>query len=102
MPRSKTGAGPGLNGAFSPPKKIKTNPRPGQNLVLKIDWTGANKTQDPAQDQGCTGHFISQTVKEIRNNPRLGQNSVLKIDWTGAYFGLGQILAQNNPKLGQN
>ena len=47
MPRSKTGAGPGLNGAFSP-KKVKSNPRPGQNLVLKIDWTGANfSTKQP-------------------------------------------------------
>ena len=44
MPRSKTGAGPGLNGALftSHTLKIKNNPRPEQNLVLKIDWTGAN------------------------------------------------------------
>ena len=59
MSQSKTGAGPVLNGAFFTFQKIKNNPRPGQNLVLKIDWSGA-------------------------------------------YFGLGQILAQNNPKLGQN
>ena len=38
MPRSKTGAGPELNGAFFPSQKIKNIPRPGQNLVLKIKW----------------------------------------------------------------
>ena len=27
---------------FTSQKRQKTNPRPGQNLVLKIDWTRAN------------------------------------------------------------
>ena len=44
MPRSKTEARPGQDrgctGHFSPLKKMKNNPRPGQNLVLKIDLTG--------------------------------------------------------------
>ena len=62
MPWSKTRAGSGLNEAF----KIKNNPRPGQNLVLKIDWTGAyfgpgqilvqNNTR-LVQDRGYMGHF---------------------------------------------
>ena len=48
MPQSKTGAGPGLNGAFFSLKEIRNNPRPGQDLVLKIDWTGANfNTKQP-------------------------------------------------------
>ena len=47
-------------------------------------------------------HMAFFSLKEIRNNPRPGQKLVLKIDWTGVYFGLGQILAQNNPTLGQN
>ena len=32
----------------------------------------------------------------------MGQNSVPRIDWTGIYFEPWQILAQNNPKLGQD
>ena len=83
MPRSKTGAGPGLNGAFFTSKKP---PRPGQNLVLKIDWIGAGP--------GLHGAFFC--LKEIRNNPIPGQNLVLNIDWTGANFSTKQ------PKTGAN
>ena len=54
----------------------------------------------PVRDRGCTGHF--SPLKKMKNNPRPGHNLVLKIDLTGAYFGLGQILAQNNPRPGQN
>ena len=53
-----------------------------------------------AAGPGLNGAFFP--LKGIRNNLRLGQNLVLKIDWPGVYFGLGQILEQNNPKLGQN
>ena len=43
MPRSKTGAGTGaVRGIFHVSKKKKNNPRPGQNSVLRIYWTGAN------------------------------------------------------------
>ena len=35
--RGSTGAERGI---FPPLKKIKNNSRSGQNLVLKIDWTG--------------------------------------------------------------
>ena len=41
MPRSKTGAGPGCTGHFSPLIKVENNPRPGQNLILEIDRIGA-------------------------------------------------------------
>ena len=40
MPRSWTGSGPGVNWAFFTSQKIKNDPIPGQNVVLKIDWTG--------------------------------------------------------------
>ena len=41
--------------------------------------------------------------QNLNKKPRPGQNVVLKIDWTstGTYFGLRQILAQNNTKLGK-
>ena len=34
----------GCTGHFSPLKKIKNHPRPGQNSVLKIDWVRASFT----------------------------------------------------------
>ena len=37
-----TGAAPGLHRALFSLKEITNNPRPRQNLVLEIDWTGAN------------------------------------------------------------
>ena len=49
MPRSKTGAGPGRNGAFVTSKKTA---RPGQNLVLNIDWTGAKFSSKYRLDRG--------------------------------------------------
>ena len=96
-------------GHFSPLKKIKNNPRPGQNLVLKIDWTGAyfgpgqivvQNNPRPGQDRGYMGHFLplkdikiiqvlSQRNKKPRpgqnlnKKPTPGQNLVLKIEWAG-------------------
>ena len=49
MPQSKTGA---VQGIFSPLKKIKNNPRPGQNLALKIDWTKGKFKYKITQDWG--------------------------------------------------
>ena len=60
MPRSKTGAGPRLNRTFFTSQKINNNLRLWQNLVLKVDWTGANFSKNnprPGQHQGCTEHF---------------------------------------------
>ena len=47
---------------------------------------------------GLDGEFFTSQ----KNNPRPVQNSVLKIDWTRAYFEPGQMLAQNNPRLGRD
>ena len=66
MPLSKTGAGPGLNGDLSPLKKIKNNPRPGQNLVLKIDWTGA----DFSTKQRRTGAKLIHRI-DLIGQPRI-------------------------------
>ena len=118
MPWSKTMAEPGLYGAFFTSQRHKNNPRPGQNLVLKMDWTQANfSTKQPKTGQ----HRAFFSLKEIRNTPRPGQNLVLKIDWTRANFSTKQHKtgaklrtqnrldwstadhsAQNNPRPGQN
>ena len=104
LPRSKIAAGPGLNRAFFTSQKIikkkKNNPRPGQSLVLNIDWTGRCiwpgqiLEKDNPGPGLCIAFFISQ--KHIIN-PRPGQNLLLKIDWIGTYFEPEQILVQNNP-----
>ena len=50
MPQSN---GLGLYRAFfSPLKKIKNNPRPGQSLALKIDWTRGKFKYKINQDRG--------------------------------------------------
>ena len=67
MPQSKTGAGPGLNRAFFTSQK-KNNPRLGQNLALKIDWTRGKFKYKITQDWGNTGAaqgiFLSQRNKK--------------------------------------
>ena len=78
---------------------VQNNPRPGQDRSYMGHLL-------PLKDIKIT-RALSQRNKKPRlgqnlnKKPRPGQNLVLKIDWTGTYFGLGQILAQNNPKLGK-
>ena len=49
MLQSKTRA---VQGIFSPLKKIKNNPRPGQNFALKVDWTRGKFKYKITQDLG--------------------------------------------------
>ena len=80
-------------GHFSPLTKIFL--RPGQNSVLKIDWTRAYFER---------GHKITKTgavrgyfhLSENEKPPKAWAIFILKIDWTG------EGLAQNNPRLWQN
>ena len=55
-------------GIFNISKKIKNNPRPGQNLSLKIDWTRGKFKYKITQYRGSTrsaqGIFLSQRNKK--------------------------------------
>ena len=74
-----------------PPPPPNSECAPGQNLVLKIDWTRANfSTKRPKTGAAPGLHRAFFCLKEIRSNPRPGQNLVLKIDWTRAKFSTKQ------------
>ena len=77
-------------GHFSP-KEIRNNPRLGQNLVPKIDWTGANFSSTKQPKTGAklnTQNRLDQSTADqlTQNNPITGHNKILRTDWTGTNF----------------
>ena len=65
---------PGLHRAFFSLKEIRNNPRRGQNLVLKIDWTGANfstKQRQTGAKLNAQNKLDRPTADQLaQNNPR--------------------------------
>ena len=86
MDRGRTGAERGIFHL----SKNKNNPRPGQNLVLKIDWIGAyfsTKQCQTGAKLNTQNRLDRRTADQLaQNNPRPRQNKILRINWTGANF----------------
>ena len=82
---------------------MKNHPRPGSNLILNIDWTGASfNTKLPKTGAKLNNHNrqdpLDRASISINSNHRdRGKSRILRIDLTGA-----KLLVPNNPKLMQN
>ena len=62
---------------------------PGQNLVLRIDWTRANfstKHQTGAKLNTQNRLGRPTTDQLAQNNQRQRRKKILRIDWTGTNF----------------